>query len=458
MAESPSSPELVNAYHLLKAGQRPEAGRILKSYLAQNPKDAKGWWLMAHAISEPDQVRRCLETVLQLDPTHTKARARLNELLAPPVPDDEPDDSFFLGAISSRPATIQPIHLEADSTPPPPTPSAPAPPTLSRSKLPPAKPREEPAFSAPPSTSTDGTPSFEDFLRADPFAAPSHDDPFEGIPDGSGGGPSVRSFVRSAIGDSGGTAEVSGASAFTPEGSVDDERHSVERLIGFGLVAIAIVVVVALVLFLAENQGWIGSKGGGGVPSMTTLDGASFSVDYPQGWDMRCEHESMGYSVCGIANHAFYNEVDSFVGKQVDIGQMLSQSFSMMFSGDSLPDTDVSIIVMDVPPTSASYDNGSWAKTQYELYQDGWTFDDSAKVNYVQDQRQIGDYPAYYYEYTSKGRWVTAAWDIYIPHDGLTLWLRATFFADKGKTIPQDMIEAMIDSIAVKPVEDWTSS
>ena len=462
MAESPSSPELVNAYRLLKAGQRPEAGRVLKTYLAQNPRDAKGWWLMAHIVTQPEHIQRCLETVLKLDPGHAKARAKLQELAGPPIPEDEPDDSFFLGAAGSRPAAPETFRLELDSTPPPSAPPvAPkmpvAPPSF---EPPPVSPRAAPAFSGPADSAPDGAPSFEDFLQADPFAPPSHDDPFEGIPGTGGNGPSVRSFVRSAIGGSAGSAEVGGGTpAFTPDAFVDDEKHNVERLIGFGLMAVAVVVVVALVLFLAENQGWIGTRGGGGgVPAMTSLDSASFSIEYPQGWDMRCEHESLGYSVCGIANHAFYNDVDSFVGKQVDIGQMLSESFNMAFTGDSLPDTNVSIIVMDVPPTSASYDNGSWAKTQYELYQEGWTFDTSAKVNYAQLERQIGGYTAYYYEYTSKGRWVSAAWDIYIPHDGLTLWMRATFYGQKGKTIPQDMIKAMIDSIVVKPVEDWTSS
>jgi hypothetical protein len=80
MAKTPPSPELVEAFNLIKAGQHEQAGRLLKSYLAQHKEDVDGWWLMAHAASQPDTMRRCLEMVLKLDPKHAKARAKLDKL------------------------------------------------------------------------------------------------------------------------------------------------------------------------------------------------------------------------------------------------------------------------------------------------------------------------------------------------------------------------------------------
>ena len=100
---NPATPEeLVEAYRLLKAGQRQQAGAILKPYLAAHQDDARAWWLMAHAVSNRDVARQCLEQVLKIDPTHERARARLAALAPAPAaqptetPDDEPDDSFFV--------------------------------------------------------------------------------------------------------------------------------------------------------------------------------------------------------------------------------------------------------------------------------------------------------------------------------------------------------------------------
>jgi predicted Zn-dependent protease len=86
MAKSPPPPELVEAYRLLKAGQRQAAGQKLQAYMADHKDDPQAWWLMAHAVGKPDHVRRCLESVLKLDPTHEKARAKLAKLQPAPEP------------------------------------------------------------------------------------------------------------------------------------------------------------------------------------------------------------------------------------------------------------------------------------------------------------------------------------------------------------------------------------
>ena len=54
------------------------------------------------------------------------------------------------------------------------------------------------------------------------------------------------------------------------------------------------------------------------VPKMTSMDSTAFSMDYPKGWDQRCEVERSGYPVCGMANHKWYNEVDTFAGTDID--------------------------------------------------------------------------------------------------------------------------------------------
>ncbi len=180
---SPSTPpELLEAHRLLKAGQRQQAGAILKPYLAQHQQDARAWWLMAHAVSSQDTARQCLEQVLKIDPNNEQARARLATLTSAaeigprssrpstrparePVetPIDEPDDSFFFPAAgvpavsSGRPA--------GRSSPVRPLEAAP-----------------------PPSSQTLTVPSFEEFAArssasADPITGALADNPFAGIED-----------------------------------------------------------------------------------------------------------------------------------------------------------------------------------------------------------------------------------------------------------------------------------
>lgn len=90
--------QLIQAYELIKAGQRTQAGNILKAYLSGQPNDPNGWWLMAHAVSKTEAMRKCLEKVLELDPGHTMARDKLARLDAVPtfdfvMPDDLTPDS-----------------------------------------------------------------------------------------------------------------------------------------------------------------------------------------------------------------------------------------------------------------------------------------------------------------------------------------------------------------------------
>ena len=54
MGQSPPPPALVEAYNLIKAGQKQDAGRILKTYLVQHKDDPQAWWLMANAASQPE--------------------------------------------------------------------------------------------------------------------------------------------------------------------------------------------------------------------------------------------------------------------------------------------------------------------------------------------------------------------------------------------------------------------
>ena len=100
MTTSPLSPALARAAEHLHAGERDAAGRLLKAYLADHPRDADAWWLMSQAVSRPQNVRSCLERVLKLRPDDVQAKARLAQLSAP-----EPEDSYFAIRPSPRAAS-----------------------------------------------------------------------------------------------------------------------------------------------------------------------------------------------------------------------------------------------------------------------------------------------------------------------------------------------------------------
>jgi hypothetical protein len=515
MAQSPPSPELVEAYNLIKAGQKQDAGRILKGYLTQHKDDPQAWWLMSHAASQPETVRRCLETVLKLDPDHAKARALLERMQqeagaavpaekpetppapppraasqparkppavpvtapvpAPPAADDDfPDDALVLGGIGRA----------VPAAPPAPKAASPA-----REAAPP------PAEAAPPA-------SFEDYLSTspdrDPFAGPPVDDPFalgrppaaasedlfapSNVPSGSYNpfdsanvfDPAAHAKLgRPAAGETqapgtGNQPEWGPGLAFVPDQtepvSLEDDddfdyervKPRIERMIGIALVAFAIVVVGGLILWYLDSSGWVNLRGDS-VPTLTRMDGGSFTIKYPKGWDKRCETDASGYPVCGIANHYLYNEVDYFAHQNIDLGAMLAGSISSMFTGDSAPEQRVSIIVMDVPRTSPSYDNGSWAKTSYEWSQSGWTWNPGAKINYDTKEITVDGHQGYYYEYSNEGSYREAAWDVYVEHDGIMLWMRVNYFGPRSKKIPRNTIQAMIESIKIKPTDAWTS-
>ncbi len=414
MSEASTPPELAEAYRLLKAGQRQQAGAVLKPYLEQHRDDARAWWLMAHIVTKPEAVRQCLERVVLLDPTHEKARARLAALSTPP--DDEPDDSFFqiaapptpsprAVAISARPTTIRALGLPRAQEPP----------------------------------TTDKIPTFEEFAAQtsagiDPFTGEPVDSPFANLD-------RIAPATEEDTGTTGTPAEEVG----TPQAPSFDERGA-RRVLLLALGALVFFLLVMVVLTVAENQGWL-KRSSERIPAMKTLDAELFTIDYPKGWEARCLYEAFGYPVCGIANHALYNEVEYFAGTQIDLGAMIAQGMQMALSGEQLPDERFSIIVMDVPPASPAYDDASWAKTKYEWSQRGFATDAGAQVTYEQRQITVNGLPAFYYIFTSKGRLTEAAWDVYVPHGGIMLWLRIDYLGSDKARIPQATVDAMIESI-----------
>lgn len=435
MGQASTPPELVEAYRLLKAGQRQQAGAVLKPYLEQHRDDARAWWLMAHIVTRPDAVRQCLERVVLLDPTHEKARARLAALSTPP--DDEPDDSFFEipatpsastrpAPSSGRPAVIRALGRSVAAEP------SSAPPTAVW--LPGLQVTPEP-------WPADYIPTFEEFAKRtsagiDPFTGEPIDSPFADLDRPGPGAVLAGSATEGTQG--------------LPEEQLQvlpaQDEQAGRRVLLYALGGLIVFLVVLTVLVIAEDQGWL-KRSGERVPKMKTLNAELFTIDYPKRWDARCLREALGYPVCGIANHSLYNEVERFAGTEIDLGAMIAESLGLALRGEDLPEERLSIIAMDVPPASPAYNDASWARTRYEWYRQGVALDPSARANYEQREIRVDGFPAYYYSFTSEGKYKEAAWDVYVTHGGMVFWLRIDYLGPRRAHIPQATVDAMIESI-----------
>ncbi|HEX2905275.1 MAG TPA: pre-peptidase C-terminal domain-containing protein [Phototrophicaceae bacterium] len=97
-----AQPDLKRAYQLIKARQKDEALTILMPLLRQDESNADAWWLIAHAVTDPGEIREALEMVIKLRPDNAAAKdklAKLNAQYPPPKPKEEfvfdADDGLF---------------------------------------------------------------------------------------------------------------------------------------------------------------------------------------------------------------------------------------------------------------------------------------------------------------------------------------------------------------------------
>ncbi len=173
MNQSPPS-AIDYAELLLQEGKKREACALLAAYLKRNPASVQAWWSLSRAVETPAQERDCLERVLRLDPAHAQARARLDQLKAPPpsiakpftatLPKDrvppewttapdleaEPEEQIPQPSWVSRPAPdLTPAAPKAEAPSPAATSAAQAAPGQQKSPAPAAEsamPRPEPSF------------------------------------------------------------------------------------------------------------------------------------------------------------------------------------------------------------------------------------------------------------------------------------------------------------------------
>lgn len=74
--------QLEEAYRLIQQEKLDDAQKLLREFLARNPDNVDGWWLMANAVTQPEDAYHALGNVLRIKPDHADAREAFNQLVA----------------------------------------------------------------------------------------------------------------------------------------------------------------------------------------------------------------------------------------------------------------------------------------------------------------------------------------------------------------------------------------
>jgi hypothetical protein len=76
------SEKLREAVALIKEGDKPGAAKILSSIVQNDPDNANAWYGLSLCMDEPDKRKYCLQRVLNINPSHDKAKQTLERLSA----------------------------------------------------------------------------------------------------------------------------------------------------------------------------------------------------------------------------------------------------------------------------------------------------------------------------------------------------------------------------------------
>lgn len=108
--------QLQQAYQLIRAGSRQEAVQLLMPILRADQTNADAWWLLANAVTDPNQKKRALEEVLKLRPGDERARKMLNQIAPPPPANTFDLDDDVFSPPPAAPAEVMPNWASASDT------------------------------------------------------------------------------------------------------------------------------------------------------------------------------------------------------------------------------------------------------------------------------------------------------------------------------------------------------
>jgi hypothetical protein len=115
MADTPRT-QLERAFRLIQQERLDEASALLQPLVKKEPDNADAWWLLANAVTEPDDARNALENVMRLTPNNIEARDLLDQLNAAVSPMDDFGDINFddpFAGLDAKPSSGEPTDLNS---------------------------------------------------------------------------------------------------------------------------------------------------------------------------------------------------------------------------------------------------------------------------------------------------------------------------------------------------------
>lgn len=99
--------DLQRAYELIEADSLSDARTILEKIVAADRNNADAWWLLAHAVDNPDEARNALNNVLRIDTAYPGAQTLVNTLQsATPGKTVAPAPSASISRLPAAPAPV----------------------------------------------------------------------------------------------------------------------------------------------------------------------------------------------------------------------------------------------------------------------------------------------------------------------------------------------------------------
>lgn len=99
--------DLQRAYELIEADSLSDARTILQQIVAADRNNADAWWLLAHAVDNPDEARNALNNVLRIDSAYPGAQTLFNTLqAATPGKTTAATPSTGIARLPAAPATV----------------------------------------------------------------------------------------------------------------------------------------------------------------------------------------------------------------------------------------------------------------------------------------------------------------------------------------------------------------
>jgi hypothetical protein len=241
-----------------------------------------------------------------------------------------------------------------------------------------------------------------------------------------------------------------------------------ELVVGFAVLTVALITVVVALLWTVDRRGLVNLDG---LPAMTTLDSAGFSLQYPKDWIGECgTGPANDPQVCTISSQKRLNILPMYLGKTLNMDALAAQNPVLLNAMDSQGETLVAGVVMNVTSSNimtSIYDAKGKEDDLYDEVQGGMgtAYGDELKISYDRRNQNFARHEGQYYQVQMDVKTTQRAimmglgsitgcygsYSAYVPHGPQLLWVQIDVYtAQPCSTLPTKTINHIMDSITLK--------